>query len=130
MGWSNGGSATLASMAPEAPGLTKQMQGFAAALAFYPGCGLKHRLAVDYKPYAPTRVFMGDADEEVSPKLCVRMVEKSQSHGGDIRITLYPGVTHDFDDPGRKRQELPANSTAKADSMIRAQQFFAEQLQH
>jgi carboxymethylenebutenolidase len=130
MGWSNGGSATLASMAPQAPGLTQQMQGFAAALAFYPGCGLKHRLEADYKPYAPMRVFMGDADEEVSSKLCVRIVEQSQSHGGDIRITLYPGATHDFDDPSRKRQELPANSTAKADSMIRAQQFFAEQLQH
>ena len=50
-GWSNGGSATLASMAPDAPGLTGQTPdaGFRAALAFYPACGLKdHFAAIGY----------------------------------------------------------------------------------
>src|SRR3954451_19765312 len=42
-GWSNGGSATIATMALDAPGITQPspQTGFRAALAFYPGCGLK-----------------------------------------------------------------------------------------
>jgi dienelactone hydrolase len=42
MGWSNGGSATLASMSVDAPGIRQPtaQTGFRAALVFYPGCGL------------------------------------------------------------------------------------------
>jgi carboxymethylenebutenolidase len=35
-------------------------------------------------------------------------------------VTLYPGATHDFDDPGERRQEVPGNAAAKADAMTRA----------
>jgi carboxymethylenebutenolidase len=128
MGWSNGGSATLASMAPDAPGLAQQPGGFRAALAFYPGCNLKHPLAAPYKPYASVRVLMGEADEEVSPKICEHFVDRSRAQGADIEITLYPGASHDFDDPGRNRQTLPANAAAKADAMTRAERFFTEHL--
>ena len=71
---------------------------------------------------------MGDADEEVSPKRCASLVDKSHAKGGDIDIKLYPGATHDFDDPGRKRQSVDANVAAKADAMEQAPAFFAEQL--
>jgi dienelactone hydrolase len=133
-GWSNGGSATLSSMAEVAadtPGaaMLGPKTGFRAALAFYPACGLKDRFDDGYVPYAPVRVLQGDADEEVSPKRCARLVEKSRAHGGDIEITLYPGATHDFDDPGRRRQGVEANRTAKADALPRAQAFFAARLQ-
>lgn len=133
-GWSNGGSATLSSMAQVAadePGAATRgpKTGFRAALAFYPACGLKSRFDDGYLPYAPVRVLQGDADEEVSAKRCARLVEKSQAHGGDIEITLYPGATHDFDDPGPRRQKVDANRAAKADALPRAQAFFAAQLQ-
>jgi dienelactone hydrolase len=133
-GWSNGGSATLSSMAEVAadePGAAMRGPkiGFRAALAFYPACGLKSRFDDRYLPYAPVRVLQGDADEEVSPRRCAGLVEKSRAHGGDIEITLYPGATHDFDDPGRRRQSLEANRAAKADALPRAQAFFAAQLQ-
>jgi carboxymethylenebutenolidase len=81
-----------------------------------------------YRPYAPIRVFMGDADEEVSPKRCTALVERSRAQGGDIAIKLYPGATHDFDDPGRKRQSIDGNVAAKTDAMEQAPAFFAEQL--
>ena len=81
-----------------------------------------------YRPYAPIRVFMGDADEEVSPKRCATLVEKSHAQGGDIAIKLYPGATHDFDDPGLKRQSVDGYVAAKADAMAQATAFFAEQL--
>ena len=67
-GWSNGGSATLAAMAVDAPASRQPTPetGFRAALAFYPACGLKGRFDDGYRPYAPVRVFHGTDDEEVS----------------------------------------------------------------
>ena len=132
-GWSNGGSATLAAMAvvaADTPGAAAHgpVLGFRSALAFYPACGLKGMFEDIYRPYAPVRVFMGDADEEVSPKRCATLVEKSRAQGGDIAIKLYPGATHDFDDPGRSRQSVNGNVAAKADAMEAAPAFFAEQL--
>jgi carboxymethylenebutenolidase len=132
-GWSNGGSATIATMAvvaADTPGAAAHSPaiGFRAALAFYPACGLKGMFEDGYRPYAPIRVWMGDADEEVSPKRCASLVAKSRAQGGDIDIKLYPGATHDFDDPGRTRQGVDANVAAKADAMEQAQAFFAQQL--
>jgi carboxymethylenebutenolidase len=72
-GWSNGGSATLASMAPDALGIAglTPNAGFRAALAFYPACGLKdHFATIGYRSYAPLRIFVGTADEEISPRVC------------------------------------------------------------
>ena len=80
------------------------MPGFRAALVFYPACRLKHRFDRGFAPYAPVRVFHGSADEEVSSARCRRLVERSRARGGDIAIEVYPGATHDFDDPGSKRQ--------------------------
>jgi dienelactone hydrolase len=133
-GWSNGGSATLASMAQVAadtPGAVMRgpRLGFRAALALYPACGLKGFFDDGYLPYAPVRVLQGDADEEVSAKRCAAFVEKSRARGGDIEIMLYPGATHDFDDPGPRRQSVSANVAAKADALVRAQAFFAAQVQ-
>jgi dienelactone hydrolase len=131
-GWSNGGSATLASMAivaADTPGVAMRgpITGFRAALAFYPACGLKGMFEDGrYRPYAPVRVLQGDADEEVSPKRCASLVGKSAALGGDIQIKLYPGATHDFDDPGRERQSVDANVAAKADALVQAQTFFAQ----
>ena len=65
---------------------------------------------------------------KVSPKRCAALVEKSRAQGGDIAIKLYPGATHDFDDPGRKRQSVDGNAAAKADATAQAPAFFAEQL--
>ena len=125
-GWSNGGSATLATMAADAPG--RNGAGFRAALAFYPACGLKGHFDAGYRPYAPVAVLHGTADEEVSPKVCADLVARSRAENGAIDITLYPGATHDFDDPGRKRQSVPANAAARQDAIARALRFFAERL--
>jgi len=127
-GWSNGGSATLASMAVDAPGLVKHTpaDGFRAALAFYPACGLKdHFATIGYSAYAPLRVFVGTADEEISPRRCAALLADA---GGDVQIHLYPGATHDFDDPGRQRQALPANADARQDVIQQATAFFKERL--
>jgi len=63
---------------------------------------------------------MGSADEEVSPDICAHVAERSYAAGTRIEATFYPGATHDFDDPGEKRQEIPGNAAAKADAMAKA----------
>jgi len=130
LGWSNGGSAAIATMSLDAPGIISPTPstGFRAALAFYPACGLKGQFDNGYRPYAPVRIFMGTADEEVSPRRCGTLVEKSRAQSADIEIRFYEGATHGFDDPGRSRQGVKANASATADAQARALGFFASQL--
>jgi dienelactone hydrolase len=126
-GWSNGASATLATMAAstlQRVGLTPE-KGFAGAVAFYPACGLHGQFDRGYQPYAAVRVFSGDDDEEVSAAHCKKLTDASRAAGGDIAIVVYPGATHDFDDPGAKRQSVEANVAAKADAVARAAAFIA-----
>jgi dienelactone hydrolase len=125
MGWSNGGSATLVTMADvtlNSVGLAPDA-AFRGAIAFYPACGLHDRFDNRYNPYAPVRLFGGDNDEEVSAAHCARLVEASKAIGGDIEISIYPGATHDFDDPGRLHQLVPANAAAARDAIARAIDF-------
>ena len=130
LGWSNGGSATLAAMADDKPGDMRRI-GFAAGVALYPGCGLKRRFAKDgYKPYHPVRVFMGTADEEVSPRLCQTLVERSKAAGNDIDLRMFEGATHSYDTPTRSRQSVEANATAKAATEADILAFLAAKLKN
>jgi carboxymethylenebutenolidase len=114
LGWSNGGSATLAAMADDKPGDMRRI-GFRVGVALYPGCGLKKRFAKDgYRPYNPVRVFIGTADEEVSPALCEKLVARAREKGGDITLTTFKGATHSYDTPTKSRQSVKANAEAKA----------------
>lgn len=130
LGWSNGGSATLSALSHEAPGISKPtpQTGFRGGVAFYPACGLKGKYDDGLKSYAPVRIFMGLADEEVSPKRCQGLVQKSAGLGSDMRITIYPGATHGFDDPSRRRSDVPANSDATDDAVPKTLRFLADRL--
>jgi carboxymethylenebutenolidase len=114
-GWSNGGSTTLNVMIRQG---TKG--GFAAALAFYPGCGTSALLANAVATTAPVTMFLASDDEEVSPTICQHVAERSIDAGTNVFVALYPGATHDFDDPGEKRQAVPGNVLATADAMAKA----------
>jgi len=118
-GWSNGGSTVLATMSPVVAGVPAD--GFRAALAFYPGCGLHG--AFDEKPLRPTAPILllhGTADEEVSYKRCQQLVERSRAAGGRIDIKLYAGATHGFDSPARSVQKRDANAVATDDAVAQA----------
>jgi len=132
LGWSNGGSAALVAVSSDTPSvaLPSPSAGFRAAVAFYPGCGLKGRFKeAAYRPYAPVHIYHGLADEETSPKRCAQLAERSRAGtGSDIGITLYPGATHGFDDPGEKRQSVEANAAATEQAMQAALRFFAKHL--
>ena len=130
-GWSNGGSAAISTMSVDAPGTKSPTadNAFRAALVFYPACGLKGQFdEKPFRPYAPTLVFHGTADEEVSYKRCAALVDKSRENGGNVQIKLYPGATHSFDSPSRKRQRVDANSAATEDAVERSLRFFARYL--
>lgn len=123
-GWSNGGSATMAAMSDTT--LTSlslaPKDGFKGAVAFYPACGLHDRFASGFHPYAPLRLFSGDADEEVSAKRCAALVQAARP-GSDLAIQIYEGATHDFDDPGRKRQGVPENRVARDHAVLSSLAF-------
>jgi dienelactone hydrolase len=131
MGWSNGGSTVLAAMAANAPGLAKiggAAQGFRGGLALYPGCALKDKYRGGLLPYAPTRIYAAENDDEVSPKTCVTLTERSRAKGADLAVHVYPGAVHGFDDPGAARQADPANRAATEDVTRQALAFFANRL--
>lgn len=128
MGWSNGGSTTLAAMADDKVG-DMSVHGFRAAVSLYPGCGLHRAYEREgYRPYAPVRLFIGTADEEVSPESCRALVQRSRRRGGDIEAVFYDGAEHSFDTPLRSRQRLPANAAAKAAAEAAILAFFRERL--
>jgi dienelactone hydrolase len=121
-GWSNGGSAALAAMAMDAQRLAGT-GGFRAALVFYAGCGLRgHFDAQGYRPYATVLAFHGTDDEETSPRLCQKLVERSRALGSDVTLKLYSGASHGFDDPGRQR--VSANRDAAADARASSEVLF------
>jgi carboxymethylenebutenolidase len=120
-GWSNGGSTTLNVMIRQGA----RAGGFRAALAFYPGCGPDALLAPKVASSAPITMFLGSDDEEVSPVICQQVAQRSTEAGAPISVAFYPGATHDFDDPGQKRQSVPGNGAAKADAMARAAAIIA-----
>lgn len=113
-GWSNGGSTTLNVMMRQGT-----HTGFHAAFAFYPGCGKEALLAQTITASASITMLLGSVDEEVSPAICLHVAERSAAVGAPVTSVLYPGATHDFDDPGEARQSVPSNAAAKADAMRR-----------
>jgi dienelactone hydrolase len=129
-GWSNGGSAALASMAKGAPEIAEVEggRGFRVALALYPGCGLQGHFASGYAPYAPVHIFIGTRDEEVSTTACEKLATATKAAGGDLAITVFEGATHDFDDVSRERQDVPANLVAAAETRRQAVALLAAQL--
>ncbi len=130
-GWSNGGSTTLNVMGVQNPGLATPdpISGFRAAMAFYPGCGRSSLYQKDYRSYGPLIVFLAGDDEEVSPQLCEKMLQRAKDAGNNIEVIKYVGASHGFDDPGEKRQSVDANHRATLDAEQRAQVFFRKALE-
>ena len=125
-GWSNGAMAGLAAMAG-LPAAAAPGAGFHAALLFYPGCRIQTRQ--DYRPYAPVLMLVAAQDEEVAPRTCQALAEQVRARGIDhFQLVWYEGATHGFDDPGKRRQAVDSNRTARADAFERAAGFFGRHL--
>ena len=126
-GWSNGGSAALSTMAEKTIGLENPTadSGFHAAIAVYPACTpVTKYYGSYYRTYAPLLLLIGTQDEEVSYANCEKMAQGSRI--GDVEFVRYPGATHSYDTPIPKRTSVAANVAATADTMRRAEAFFAK----
>jgi carboxymethylenebutenolidase len=127
-GWSNGGMTVLATMSDQSPGLPRAGEiRFRAALAEYPGCGMD-AIKGDYRAYAPMLMLIAGSDEEVSPERCQEFAKKARADGNDLKFFTYPGAWHNFDDPSKTKQDVPANHKATEDAHRRVESFFSEQL--
>ena len=129
-GWSNGGMTVLVTISDQSPGLPlpSGQPGFRAAVAEYPGCGMD-AIKGTYHAYAPLLLMLAGADEEVSPERCEKFAQRAKFDGNNFKVIVYPGAAHNFDDPSKSKQEIPANHAATEDAMRQAESFFAAQLQ-
>ncbi|MDN3273408.1 dienelactone hydrolase family protein [Frankia sp. RB7] len=130
-GWSNGGSTALNvvirqgnrqgnQQANQQANQQGNQTGYRGALVFYPGCGQAALLAPTISTATPIAMFLGADDEEVSPLICQHVADRSQQAGSTIDVTVYPGATHDFDEPSTRRQSAPGNQAAMDDALVKA----------
>jgi dienelactone hydrolase len=108
MGWSNGGSTTLATGNAQ-PDVAKGL--IRGLIAFYPGCNEALHLS-GWKPIAPLLIMIGDADDWTKAAPCRALAERS---GSAIRFVTYAGAYHDFDVPDR-----PIRTRSSAAGMVHA----------
>ncbi|HET8995328.1 MAG TPA: dienelactone hydrolase family protein [Acetobacteraceae bacterium] len=94
--------------------------GFRASVAFYPLCEVRHDIAI------PLLILQGDADDLASPAAnCTARVKDLAGQGKPVRITVFPGAGHAFDDMRNPNYDSAAERQAEA--LVRA--FLAKSLQ-
>ena len=106
-----------------------QAAGFKAAAAFYPPCANE----ADDKLRIPTLILVGSSDAVTPAADCERLA-KAQGADSTVKLIVYPGAAHLFDDPayvGGRRimgMELRYDSAAAARSWAELRQFLAAEL--
>jgi dienelactone hydrolase len=164
MGGSHGGTTTLIDdatpISPNAPFAAERQNGFAAAIALYPGCagrfgGWDAKRAGPtgpitdyvgaYHPIAPLLILIGEQDDWTPAAHCAALAEHAQAAGYAVSIKIYPGARHSFDSDAplryldaRRNLNNPAghgattagDPAAWADSIARVKTFFGSYLKN
>jgi dienelactone hydrolase len=106
LGWSHGGSATLAAMNRRHPVVAQFLAAempadtfYRIAIAFYPGCIESVRTRFGYAPASPVSIFIGESDDWTSPKPCVALRERMAAIKEPLQVRTYPDTHHGFDSP-------------------------------
>jgi dienelactone hydrolase len=108
VGWSHGGSTTLATVNARDPRIGKFLAaagappGLAGAVAFYPGCRVSLRKGDEWSPSVPLRIHIGELDDWTPSAPCVALGDAARKRGADMTVTVYPGAYHGFDAPRGK----------------------------
>ncbi len=130
MGGSHGGSTTLAVMTAledaNDPLSEARRNGFAAALALYPGCTFRlggwnvtrdpvetHRITGSrgvYTPLAPLLILTGALDDWTPAEPCRNLVESARGAGHKADIVIYPEAHHSFDNTSSVRYAAERNN--------------------
>jgi dienelactone hydrolase len=101
LGWSNGGSSVLYTVRPK----DRPKAGspdFRAAVAFYPGCTAMADKG-DWATRVPLLIVMGEADDWTPAAPCKQLADANPDK---VKLILYPGAYHDFDNEAQKLHEL------------------------
>ncbi len=122
LGWSNGGSSVLWSVATE----KKPKDGlpdFRSAIAFYPGCRLLAQSAErrDWENRIPLLILIGEADTWTQSAPCKQLVATAVGQGRKASIITYENALHEFDHPNRKltkRTGLAFTSDDSGEAMV------------
>ena len=142
-GWSHGGSSVLGAMRAPAP--VGARVGFAAAIAFYPGCSAFAQASRPYRLLNPTLILIGEADDWTPAAPCKALADAMTQANQPLSLELYAGAYHGFDDPNpnaklRVRSDVPngvkpgagvtmaPNPDARQKAMQRTEQFLAKHL--
>lgn len=127
MGWSDGGSTTLAAGAGWEDTPRDLIRGL---VAFYPGCR-EASVTANWRPVAPLLVLMGGADDWTPVAPCRALADKL---GAAMTLVVYPGAYHDFDAPDVAERirnsaagqvHVGTNAAARADALARVPAFIA-----
>jgi dienelactone hydrolase len=114
VGWSHGGSTTLATISAE----NRDVAAFRkradapfvrAAFAFYPGCNAALR-DERWRPAVTTRIVIGAADDWTPAPACEALGARGREQRWPLEVTVYPGAHHGFDAPRGKvvhRTDVP-----------------------
>ena len=109
VGWSHGGSTTLATVNARDPRIEKFYAAADApprlvgAVAFYPGCGVSLRRGEQWSPSVALRIHTGELDDWTPSATCVALGDAAGKHAADMTVTVYPGALHGFDAPRGRR---------------------------
>jgi dienelactone hydrolase len=134
MGGSHGGWTTLAAMfyVPPDPAnalAEAKANGFAAAIALYPGCAPRYGTwsttkdgttgpatghSGVYRPIAPLLILIGEKDDWTPAQICRELAETSRAAGYPVDIKIYPGAFHSFDSDHPVRFDERRNNASAA----------------
>lgn len=149
VGWSHGGSTTLATINAGNAQVMALRSGpnalpfFRAAVAFYPGCAASLRAGVQWRPATTTAIHIGALDDWTPAEPCVALGEAMRAAGMPLTVRVYPDSYHGFDAPtGRVavRHDVPngvnpghgvtngPNPAARVAAMDSARAFLRAQL--
>jgi dienelactone hydrolase len=109
-GWSHGGGAVLASVAPRKEKSAHEDMKFAQAISFYPGCSNYANSDQGRRLTSPLTVLIGDADDWTPAAPCKAWVDGLVSDKQIAKIVTFEGAFHDFDNPSGKlrvRKDVP-----------------------
>lgn len=116
VGWSHGGSTTLAAINGADPRVASFLEGagaptfFRAAVAFYPGCTPALRAGAKWRPATTTAIHIGASDDWTPAAPCVELGEAMRAAGRPLTVDVYPGAYHGFDAPSGRvavRKDVP-----------------------
>lgn len=104
MGWSHGAETVLSAVSRNlVDRIGDGSDMFVSAVAFYPGC--RRLQSAPYRVTTSLLMHLGQADDWTPMTFCEALTRRAVNAGGDIRIFVYPGAHHGFDQPAGQVRE-------------------------